>query len=108
MIEGRAGLNRNRGQVHFAVTCAIRRERECVAILAVRVGVRPLAGVGRIGSAGGDVADRDALIREVVFIAIVGRIKQLAGPFSRADVDSRRAACAVLVRDVEASQPVAF
>ena len=106
-MEGRPCLHRLRGQAHVAVAIALRRERECVALLAVRVGVRPLAGVGRVGGAGGDVADRDALVREVVQqVAVL--IHRLAGPCSRADVDGRRAARAVLVWDVEDGQPVAF
>ena len=108
MIERRADLNHIRGQVYVAEAIALRRERECVALLAVRVGVSPLPGVGRVGGAGGDVADRDALVREVVQKAVVGHIHRLAGPCRRADVDSRRAARAVLVWDIEASQPVSF
>ncbi len=64
-MEGRAGLNRRRGQAHVAVACTLRREREGAALLAVLVGVLPLAGVGRVGGAGGNVADRDALVLEV-------------------------------------------
>ncbi len=107
MTEGRAGLNRRRGQAHVAVACTLRREREGAALLAVLVGVLPLAGVGRVGGAGGDVADRDALVPGKVPYA-VELIRQLAGPSCRADVDGRRAARAVLVRDVEDGQPVAF
>jgi hypothetical protein len=107
-MEGRAGLHQRRGQAHVAVACTLRRERECVALLAGRVGVRPLAGVGRVGGAGGDVADRDALVHEVVREAVGCSIRRPAGPCSRADVDGRRAARAVLVRDVEDGQPVAF
>ncbi len=70
MIEGRPCLHRLRRQAHVAVACTLRRERECVALLAVRVGVRPLAGVGRVDGTGGDVADRDALVREVVQKAV--------------------------------------
>ena len=106
-MEGRPCLHRLRGQAHVALACALRRKRECVALLAGRVGVRPLAGVGRVGGAGGDVADRDALVREVVEEA-TGFIHRLAGPSRRADVDGRRAARAVLVWDVEDGQPVAF
>ena len=107
-MEGRAGLNRRRGQALVAVAIALRRERECVALLAVRVGVRPLAGVGRVGGARGDVADRDALVREELRKTVGCYIRRLAGPCSRADVDGRRAARAVLVWDVEDGQPVAF
>jgi hypothetical protein len=107
LIEGSPCLKHRRGQAHVAVAIALRRERECVALLAGRVCVRPLAGVGRVGGAGGDVADRDALVREVVQKAAVF-IHRLAGPARRADVDGRRAARAVLVRDVEDGQPVAF
>ncbi len=101
VIEGKPRLKRRRGQAHVAVACALRRKREGVALLAVRVGVRPLAGVRRVGGAGGDVADRDALVREVVKEAVAHFIRPLAGPSRRADMDGRRAARAVLVWDVE-------
>ncbi len=105
MIEGRPCLSHR--QAHVAVACTLRREREFPALLAVRVGVCPLAGVGRVGGACGDVADRDGLALEVEKLA-VGCILLLAGPSCRADVDGRRAARAVLVWDVEDGQPVAF
>jgi hypothetical protein len=106
-MEGRACLKRRRGQAHVAVAIALYRERECVALLAGRVGVRPLAGVGCIGGAGGDVANWDALVRKMVQKAAV-LIHPLAGPFCRADVDGHRAARAVLAQNVKACQPVAF
>ncbi len=107
-MEGRPCLHRLRGQAHVAVACALCRERISVALLAGRVGVRPLAGVGRVGGAGGDVADRDALVREVVQQAVGCFIHRLAGPCSRADVDGRWAARAVLLWDAEAGQIIAF
>ena len=109
MIERRADLNHIRGQVYVAEAIALRRERECVLLLAGRVGVLPLAGVGRIGGTSGDGADWNALsVREEVEKAVLGYIHRLAGSCSRADVDSRRAARAVLHWDVEACQPVSF
>ncbi len=107
-MEGRPCLIHRRGQALVAVACTLRRKHEGVALLAGRVGIRPLAGVGRISGAGGDVADRDALVREVVQQAVGCFIQRLARPSCRADVDSRRAARAVLVWDVEDGQPVAF
>ncbi len=107
-VGGGGGANPNHRQVHVAVACALHREREGVALLAGRVGARPLAGVGRVDGAGGDVADRDALVLGVGKPAVFCVIQRLAGPSSRADVDSRRAARAVLVRNVEACQIIAF
>ncbi len=70
VIEGWPGLNRRRGQARVAAAIALRREREGEALLAVRVGVLALAGVRRVGGAGGDVANRDALVREEEFEAV--------------------------------------
>jgi hypothetical protein len=107
-VEGRPCLSRRQSQAQVAVACTLRRERECVALLAVRVGVRSLAGVGRIGGAGGDVADWDAFVLEVVKNAVGLLILRLAGPFSRTEVDCRCAARAVFLWNVEDGQPIAF